>query len=129
MYFVTRIDVAKFSKISNRILTDEVIITEERLKHIALRRGEDFLPKYQKYFPLILSDPDYIFPDDRPNTAIVCKIVGEGSDAVNLILRLTVEGEDPGYKNSILTAIKESDHRFAQRIRNNEAVYKKVDNR
>lgn len=125
MHFITRIDIEKYSKISNRILTDEVIITEERLKHIALRRGEEFLSKYWDYFAVILTDPDYIFPDERPNTAIVCKIVGEGSDAVNLILRLTVEGEDPNFKNSILTAIKESDRRFEQRLRNNIPIYKK----
>lgn len=41
-----------------------------------------------------------------------------------MVLRLAVEGENQEYKNSIITAIKENDKRFLQRLRNNEPVYK-----
>lgn len=122
---VGRIDIEKYRCITNHIITDEVIITPERIQHIRERRGADFLEKYERYFPSILTDPDYIFPDDRANTAIVCKVIGEGEDAINLVLRLVVEGDDPTYKNSILTAIRENKKRFAQRLRNNKPLYKK----
>lgn len=125
MQTVGYIDRDKFRPIAEDITTDEVILTDERVQHIAARRGADFLEKYRKYFPLVLSEPDYIFPDDRVNTAIVCKVVGEGKEAVNLVLRLAVEGEDPAFKNSILTAIREGDRRFAQRLRNNVPIYRK----
>lgn len=122
---VGRIDIEKYRCITNHIITDEVIITPERIQHIRERRGADFLEKYEQYFPFILADPDYIFPDDRANTVIVCKVIGEGEDAINLVLRLVVEGDDPTYKNSILTAIRENKKRFAQRLRNNKPLYKK----
>jgi hypothetical protein len=44
-----------------------------------------------------------------------------------LVLRLAVEGDNFDYKNSIITAIKENEKRFAQRLRNNTPIYKKVD--
>lgn len=127
MQTVGYIDVEKYRCIADDIITDEVIITSERIEHIAERRGEGFYEKYSPYFSEILTDPDYIFPDNYENTAIVCKVVGEKENAVNLILRLAVSGEDPKYKNSILTAIKENKRRFAQRLRNNTPVYKKID--
>lgn len=125
MQTVGFIDREKFRPIAEDIITDEVILTDERVQHIVDRRGTAFLDKYGRYFPLVLSEPDYIFPDERKNTAIVCKVVGEGKGAVNLILRLAVEGEDPTYKNSILTAIQEGQRRFSQRLRNNVPVYRR----
>lgn len=127
MQTVGKIDIKKYRCIAEAILTDEVIITPERIAHIKERRGEEFYQKYAQYFSMILSDPDYIFRDDRINTAIVCKVIGEGESAINLILRLVVEGDDPSYKNSILTAVRENNKRFAQRLRNNTPVYKKID--
>ena len=59
------------------------------------------------------------------NTALVCKVIGEGEEAINLVLRLVVTGDDPTYKNSILTAIRENKKRFSQRLRNNKSAYKK----
>lgn len=125
MHTVGRIDMEIYRCITQDITTDEVIITDERIEHIRERRGADFLEKYGQYFSLILADPDYIFPEERSNTAIVCKVIGEGEDAIHLVLRLAVEGDNPTYKNSILTAIRENKKRFAQRLRNNIPVFKK----
>lgn len=123
---VGKIDVEKFETIANgRILTDEVIITDNRIEHIIERRGQQFYDDFNGYFPEIIEDPDYIFKDDMDNTAIVSKSYSHKGKTVNLVLRLVVEGENPSYKNSILTAIGENEKRFAQRLRNNAPVYKK----
>lgn len=125
---VGKIDVEKFETIANgRILTDEVIITDNRIEHIIERRGQQFYDDFNGYFPEIIEDPDYIFKDDMDNTAIVSKSYSHKGKTVNLVLRLVVEGENPSYKNSILTAIGENEKRFAQRLRNNAPVYEKVD--
>ena len=63
--YIGKIDRGLYSCVTSDIATDDVIITTERIQHIKERRGADFLEKYERYFPLILSDPDYIFPDDR----------------------------------------------------------------
>jgi hypothetical protein len=42
VHSVCKIDKEKFKYISKDIITDEVIITDERIGHIIQRRGEDF---------------------------------------------------------------------------------------
>lgn len=126
VHYIGDIDIKLFGGIAEkRILTNEVIITDNRIDHIVERRGQDFYDKYHNSFGAILSDPDYIFRDNSPNTAIVSKRFVEHGKSVNIVLRLAVEGDDPSYKNSILTAIGENDKRFNQRLRNNVPVYAK----
>ena len=113
---------------TNKIITDEVIITNNQIQHIVDRRGQEFYDEFKEYFSDIISNPDYIFKDKTDNTAIASKTFAHKNTSVNLVVRLIVEGENPDYKNSIITAIKENDKRFKQRLRNNKPIYKRVDN-
>lgn len=127
MYYVGKLDLAIYSCIASDIATDEVIITDERIQHIKERRGSEFYAEYSGFFAEIIARPDYIFRDTRKNTALVCKTFAYKGATVNLVLRLAVEGDDPSYKNSVITAIKENEKRFEQRLRNNEPVYRRID--
>lgn len=129
VHYIGKIDRKIYQSISeNRILSDDVIITDNRIQHIIERRGQAFYEKYKTKFSDIISDPDYIFADKMINTAIVSKTFKEDGISVNVVLRVIVEGENPDYKNSIITAIKENDKRFEQRLRNNKFLYKRLDN-
>ena len=125
MHTIGRIDREKYRGVTEDIRTDEVIITDERIAHIKDRRGQAFYEKYSQYFGEVISDPDYIFRDARVNSALVCKSIATEDAVVNLVIRLAVERDDPMFKNSIITAIKESNKRFAQRLRNHEPLYKR----
>lgn len=131
MHYVSSIDLNMYGALSEKkILTNEVIITDNRIEHIIERRGREFYDKYHNLFDEILKDPDYIFKDRSPNTAIVSKRFLDDGKYVNIILKLTVEGDNSDYKNSIITAIGENDKRFNQRLRNNTPIYtKKIDKR
>lgn len=95
------------------------------MEHIIQRRGQDFFDKYKEFFKEIAENPDYIFRDKaHPNTAIACKTISLEGKNVHLVIRLAVEGDDPGRENSIITALVENDKRYAQRIRNNQPLYK-----
>jgi len=120
MQYIGKINKSLFKHISENILTDEVVLTEKQMLHIIERRGEQFYKKYLPFFLDILNNPDYIFRDDKPNTAIVSKTIVADGKNINIVLRLIVEGHDQSYKNSIITVIKEKNSRFAQRIRNNQ---------
>ncbi|MCD7766219.1 MAG: hypothetical protein LUH53_06855 [Lachnospiraceae bacterium] len=124
MHIIGSIDLEMFKCISNGIITDEVILTDERVEHIINRRGQDFYDRYGKYFADILKNPDYIFRD-KPNTALVCKKFRQEEKYINVVLRLAVSTDNPNYKNSVLTAIGENEKRFRQRLRNNTPLYKK----
>ncbi|MBR6523461.1 MAG: hypothetical protein IKT39_02480 [Clostridia bacterium] len=130
LQYIGKIDTEIYQKAaSTKIITDEVIITNNQIKHIIDRRGQDFFDEYSEYFSKIVSNPDFIFKDKAENTAIATKtFVDKNNTSVNLVVRLAVEGDNEDYKNSIITAIKESDKRFKQRLRNNQPIYRRVDN-
>ncbi len=126
MHIVGSIDLNKYIAVTDKkIMTDKVIITDNCIDHIIRRRGQEFYDRYREKFAQIIYDPDYIFKDKNEDTAIACKRFVEDGKSINIILRLTVEGDNPDFKNSILTAIGEGDKRFAQRLRNNKPVYVK----
>lgn len=128
MYIVGRIDLEKYKEITTgSILSDEVIITDNQIEHIIDRRGQQFYDEFKSFFKEIVADPDYIFKDAKDNTALVSKEFIHKGKVVNVVLRLIVVGDNPKYKNSIITAIGENKKRFEQRLRNNTPVYKKVD--
>ena len=110
VYKIGKIDREIYKCITEDIRTDEVIITDERIEHIRERRGDEFYARY--------------FREKREHTALVCKRIVEDEKYVNLVLRIAIETDNPEYKNSIITAIGESEKRFAQRLRNNIVLYK-----
>lgn len=121
VHSICKIDLDLYKSIARDIITDEVIITDERIQHIIDRRGQEFYNRYGDKFMEILQDPDYIF-EDKQNTALVCKQFLVDDKYVNLALRLVVSTDNPKYKNSIITAVGESSKRFQQRLRNNVGV-------
>lgn len=124
MRFIGKIDIELYSRCAcSRIITDEVVLTPNRAQHIIERRGQEFYDRYCDLFGVIVSNPDYVFQDSKKNTALVSKMFVENGEAVNIVLRLAVEGDNPEYKNSIISAVKEGDSRFKQRLRNNSPVY------
>ena len=129
MRYLGRIDIEKYVNITTKkIVTDQVIITENRIQHIIERRGRKFYEKYAEKFVEIIEDPDYIFKDKLADSAILCKaFIEDNGSSINIVIRLSVEGDDPTHKNSIITAMIENNKRFAQRLRNNTPIYKKLD--
>ena len=124
MHSVGKISRDIYECITEDIITDEVIITDERIAHIIERRGQKFYDTYRDSFADIIRNPDYIFADKK-NTALVCKEFESDDKFVNIVLRIVVSTDNPDYKNSIITAVGENRKRFQQRLRNNTPLYKK----
>ena len=72
VYFVGRIRKEIYQFITSDCITDEVIITEERIEHIKERHPTDF-ERYNKYLEEIIGNPDYIIEANKSNTAILLK--------------------------------------------------------
>ncbi len=67
----------------------------------------------------------FFFADKRPNTVILIKrIVVEGQN-VQLVLRLHVPADQPGYKNSVLSFWNISEERRENYFRNKKVIYKR----
>lgn len=125
MHIIGRIDIEKYQGVTEkRIITDQVVLTDNRIQHIIERRGQEFYDEYKDRFADIVENPDYVFNDKNKNTAIAAKTFSYNSKTVNVVIKIVVEGDNPEYKNSIITAIIENDKRFAQRLRNNNPIYR-----
>lgn len=113
----------KFKEITKNITTDEVIITGERIEHSNAHNNA--YTKYGKYIASVLSDPDYIFADKKPNTAILIKQIKTDEKFVQLILRLHTSDDREDWKNSVISYWDIGENTVKRYIRNKKMVYKR----
>jgi hypothetical protein len=112
VHTIGKIDLERFRVISPDITTDEVIITDERIAHIEEGHPGDF-ERFGKYIPEILDGYQYMLRDRYPNTALLLKqIPAEDGERVKLVLRLHVKGDNPAYKNSVISMWKIDEDRW-----------------
>lgn len=102
MHSVGKIDKNIYSCITDDIVTDEVIITDERIQHIKDRHPDDY-ERYYFYLKVIVEQPDYIIETNKPKTALILKeITGSENEQFKTVLRLTTSTDNPDYKNAII---------------------------
>lgn len=118
-----RLDIEKYRCVTERIVTDEVIITDERIAHIKERHPNDY-ERYYSYIPEIIQKPDYILEDSRPNTALVMKHIEEAGEHFRLTLRLVAASDNPDYKNSVITFLKVREKEWNRLVKNKRILYK-----
>ena len=89
MKVIGYLDREKYRCMCEHLITNEVIITEERIQHIQERQ--------------IIENPDYILEANKPNTAVLLKEFEQQEERFKMILRIRVESDPVGYKNSVLS--------------------------
>ena len=110
--------------ITEDIVTDEVIITDERILHIKERHPNDY-ERFYSYIPEIINDPDFIIEANKPNTAVVLKEIEERGEKFKLVLRIKVQGDPEEYKNSIMTSWRIGETTWKKTLKNKTVLYKK----
>ena len=124
MHYITKLNTDLFRCISSTITTSDVIITEERITHIQQRHPNDF-ERYEGYMREIIEQPDYILEANKPYTAFLLKEFTESDMRFRLILRLSVQGDPDGYKNSVITFLKVEEKRYKRYLRTKKILYKR----
>lgn len=124
VYSVGTINRDIYKCITEDIVTDEVIITDERIQHIKERHPNDY-ERFYSYIPEIINDPDFIIEANKPNTAVVLKEIEERGEKFKLILRIKVQGDPEEYKNSIMTFWRIGETTWRKTLKNKTALYKK----
>ena len=123
VHYVGKIDKTIFQCVAAEILTDEVVITEERIEHANRHDGA-----YDKYGNLIrsaLTKPDYIIEEGRANTGLVIKKVAtEEGKYLQIVLRVHVASDTDGYKNSVISFWDVGEKRVKRYLRNRKILYK-----
>ena len=124
MRIVGRINALLFRSIADSILTDEVIMTDERIEHIRDHHPQDY-ERFFSYIPLIVSDPDYIIEANKDHTAVILKEIVENGERFKLILRLKVISDPPEYRNSVISFWHIGETTWKKTIKNKKILYKK----
>lgn len=126
VHLVGKIDKEIYKCITADIVTDEVIITDERIEHIEDRHPGDY-QRYQKYIADMVLDPDYIIKDDRPFTAMVLKEFEDEdkSKHFRLALRLLTSKDNQNLKNSVITFMKIREKEYMRLVKNKQVLYRK----
>ena len=105
MHTIGRINKNIYKCITNDIITDEVIITDNQIQHIKERHPLDY-ERFSSYFEEIITNPDYIVETNKPYTALILKEINVEHEVFKTVLRLVTSKDDPDYKNSIITFMK-----------------------
>lgn len=124
MHLIGRIDKKIYNCVTDDILTDEVIITDNQIKHIQERHPNDY-ERFSSYFCEIVEKPDYIIEAQKPNTALILKEIQLEQEVFKTVLRLATSNDNPDYKNSIITFMKIDDKEWKRLLRNKKILYKK----
>ncbi len=125
MHYIGKLNREIYQCITNDIVTDDVIITEQQIAHILERHPDDYII-CERWASLIIDNPDYIIQDSRPNTGIILKNIQENGKNYRLVLRIKTSTDPASYKNSIITFQKIRQREWDRLIRNKKILYKKV---
>lgn len=124
VHLIGNIDRNIYQCITDDIVTDEVIITDERIAHIKERHPNDY-ERFCSYIPGIIAQPDYIIKANMPDTAIVLKEIIDQGEKFQLVLRLKTTQGKPEYKNSVITFFNISERTWNKYLRNKEILYRR----
>ena len=127
VHFIGKLDKALYSCVTDDIITDEVIITDERIRHIKEHHTGDY-EAYKQYMAYAIESPDYIVEANRPSTALILKEFQVDDKVFKLILRLKTSDEPDDFKNSIITFMKTDKKEWARLLKNKKILYKMEDN-
>lgn len=126
VHTVGKINREIYKCVTEDIVTDEVVITDERIEHIERRHPGDY-KQYHDYLADMVLNPDYILQDDRPFTAMVLKRFYDTDTEKHfrLALRLRSSEDTENFQNSIITFMKIRDKEYKRLIKNKTILYKK----
>ena len=125
------LELRSLGKIDNRALkeefgdlrTDEVIITEERIKHIRERHPQD-VNLFELYGQETVSEPDLIIKDGKKKGTVFL-IKNLPGISINVVVRLVLETEDNYLKNSVMTFYRIRTTNLTKLVKKNKMIYRK----
>lgn len=103
------------------LATDELILTDERDEHIKERHTDDYNLFHQCVLDVV-QIPDVILKDSKnKNTVFYIKYIEETN--LNIVVRLSLETENNGRKNSVITSYRLGKKNLKRFKKNNKILY------
>lgn len=125
VHYIGKLDKNIYRCITEDMVTDDVIITDERIEHIKERHPCDY-ERYCNCLKQIIEEPDYIVAASKCNTALILKTFTEMGEQFKTVLRLTTSCDNPDFCNSIITFMRINEKEWNRMIRNKEILYKRA---
>lgn len=122
MQIIGKINIEIYKCITNDILTDDVVITENQIIHIKERHSNAF-ERFSQYFGEIVAAPDYIIEANKPNSALILKEICCDKAKFKTVLKLATNADNPHYKNSIITFMQIDEKEWNRLIKNNNFTF------
>lgn len=120
---IGQIDRNIYKCITEDIVTNEVVITDNQLQHIKERHADAY-ENVVINLKDVIEEPDYIIEDKHKNTGLVIKAI-KTDDNLQIVLKICTSQDQKGYKNSIISSWKISNKRLQNYLRNKRILYKK----
>ena len=119
MQNITNLDRKKLGIYERKLITEEVILTDERLyEHILLFHEEEY-KQLKPYIKSIIEEPDYIVEDNRhEDTMIYLKEIDDIGKNGRVVIKLALGKDKEHNKNSIITLMKLNKRTWNQTIKN-----------
>lgn len=117
------VDVSLLENKYGKLQTSEVILTEERRKHIQERHPEDY-ELFEQFGKECICSPDIIISDER-NKGTVYMVRELPDSNLNVVLRLALETDEMNLKNSVMTFWRIRKRNLKKLIEKNALLYKK----
>lgn len=119
MQFICKINKNILGKYKYKIISNDVILTQERLEnHILLYHKKDY-EQLAPYLKDIILNPDFIIDDNRhEDTLIFLKEINEISKYGRIVLKLALGKNNVYNKNSIITLMRLNKRTWNQTINN-----------
>ena len=125
--FVGKLNISMLGKYSTKIITEKVIITDERLEHIKEHHPE-LEYKEIKSIKSVIENPDFIF-EDRKNidTILLVKKINMFKKHSRIVVKLNTRTDIQDKFNSVISFWQISEKKLGQYLRNEKIIYKKLD--
>lgn len=130
MQYITKLDRNKLEKYKKRLITEEVILTDERLYEHILLFHENEYKELRPYLKSIIDNPDYIIEDNRhEDTMIYLKQLKNIEKNGRVVIKLALGQDKEHNKNSIITMMKLNNRTWKQTLKNRGKIIWKNKNK
>ena len=123
MQTIGKVNITIFEKDFGKLQTTEVVLTMEREVHIKAHHADDYR-LFELYSKEIVSTPDMVLRDEK-NVGTVLMIKRLPDTNLNAVIRLALESDIEGHKNSIMTFYRIRERNLDKLISKNKVIYKK----
>jgi len=117
---IGKLNLKLIDRYKNKVITDEVILTHERLnKHILIYHPKDY-KELKRYIKIIIEKPDYIIEDTtNTDTLILLKNIVTINKKARIVIKLATQLNNKPYtKNSIITLMRQREKSYLQTLKN-----------